>query len=731
MMRLRLNAILVLSLLALSLKVMAQARPGWEVYSPWGEGAVVYDFEKQLATATNGVVIKYQNTVLTADTVSWNERSGEAIADGDVRVQRGGETWVSQHLIYNFYTHQLQAGQFRMGQPPAYAGGQGLRGELTNRVYVATNAVVTSDDVANPSVKIRASYIRVEPGRRIVAHNAVVYVMDVPVFYFPYYSRRLGPRANTFNFVPGYRSSFGPFLLADYTWFLNDELDGKLHLDYRERRGVGTGPDLNFHLGRWGDGTLRYYYLHDIDPNVDAAAGASIPQNRERVYFAYQANPLTNFNVKAMVRYQGDTNIIREFFEHEYRDDPQPNTFIEANKFWNNVSLDLYAQPRVNDFLETVESLPEVRLTAFRTQLGNSPFYYESQSSAGYYRRLFPELDSLTLGTNYEAGRVDTYHQITLPHTFFGWLNVAPRVGGRYTYYNGDSGPGQPSEQQSRGVFNTGAEVSFKASQLWPAVHSGVLDLDGVRHIVEPSVNYVYVPAPNLPPRQLPQFDYQLPSLRLLPIDFPDYNDIDSIDSENVMRFGLHNKLQTKRNGAVVNFLDWNLYTDWRIKPRADQTTFSDLYSDLILRPRSWLGLESITRYDPERGQLNLAYHTLTLRPNSTWSWSIGHFYLANDVPDFPGLGNNSLISIFYYRVNENWGFRLYHRFEALTGSLQEQAYSVYRDMRSWTAALTFRTRDNPTGPQDVTVAFTFSLKAYPRYGVYDDMAYGNLLLGP
>jgi len=65
----------------------------------------------------------------------------------------------------------------------------------------------------------------------------------------------------------------------------------------------------------------------------------------------------------------------------------------------------------------------------FRQQIGGSPFYYESESSAGYFRRRVP-----TPGTNdYEAFRGDTYHQITLPQHFFGWLNVAPRVGGRFT----------------------------------------------------------------------------------------------------------------------------------------------------------------------------------------------------------------------------------------------------------------------------------------------------------
>ena len=37
--------------------------------------------------------------------------------------------------------------------------------------------------------------------------------------------------------------------------------------------------------------------------------------------------------------------------------------------------------------------------------------------------------------------------------------------------------------------------------------------------------------------------------------------------------------------------------------------------------------------------------------------------------------------------------------------------------MRSWTAALTFRVRNDVGSPNDFTVAFTFSFKASPRYG--------------
>ena len=85
-----------------------------------------------------------------------------------------------------------------------------------------------------------------------MARHATLYVGGVPVFYFPYYSRKLGPRANNFSFVPGYRSSFGPFLLSSYNFFLNDQLDGSVHVDYRERRGFGVGAGLELSPGPLG-----------------------------------------------------------------------------------------------------------------------------------------------------------------------------------------------------------------------------------------------------------------------------------------------------------------------------------------------------------------------------------------------------------------------------------------------------------------------------------------------
>jgi LPS-assembly protein len=733
----QLGAILAL---ALSLLAFPGALRGADLV-PWvitplpGGNYPVYDLITGLATATNGVMIVYGDAVLTAQQVVANQNTGDVIADGKVRIQQGEQLWVSEHLLYNFYTHQIQGEQFRTGHSPVFTAGEGLGGDVTNRTYMATNALITSDDISTPLIKIRAKRIKIIPGRRIEAHQATLYIGNVPVFYFPFYSRNLTEHAPHFYFLPGYRTSFGPFLLSTYTWWLNDELDGAFHVDYRQKRGPGVGPDLNYHLGQWGSGTFKYYYLHDTDTAADNL-GVPIPENRQRVYFSYDANPATNLYAKALVRYDSDFAVLRDFFQGEYNRDPQPDSFFELNKLWQNFSVDAYVQPRVNNFLQTVERLPDIRLTGYRQQIGASPLYYESESSVGYYKQVFAQdagTNAPPPGPSYEAARADTYHQVLLPETFFGWLNVTPRVGGRFTYYSEASGPGATTDEQYRGVFNTGAEVSFKASRVWPEIENSFFEVDGLRHIIEPSANYVFVPSPSVAPNQLPQFDYELPSLRLLPLDFPDYNAIDSVDSQNVIRWGLHNKLQTKRDGQVANLIDWNVYADWRLQPRSDQTTFSDLYSDLYFKPRSWLTLESLIRYDIHGGDFRMAFHTLTFRPNNVWSWSLGHYYLRDDVTPSPtalGLGNNVLSSIMFYRLNENWGFRMGHYFEARTGTLQEQSYSLYRDLRSWTAALTFRVMQNIVGPADYTVAFTFSLKAFPHYGQGNDAVGAYSLLG-
>ena len=688
-----------------------------------GSGDVSLSERTGIATATNGFKVLYGEVSLSADYGMVNTKTGDSVAQGNVRIERGAQVWQGERIEYNFETGKLLTENFRTGKSPFFVRGQVVGGDQKAGVYVAGTSLVTTDDHAGPGYSIHAKTIVVVPGEYIEARNATLRLGSVPVFYFPYYRRSLRHHPNHWTLTPGYRSSEGLYLLTSYNWYWNERLDGAVHLDGRTKRGVGLGPDFNWHLPKFGEGTAGYYYLHDIEPGEDPF-DQPIRTDRQRAFLTHFAEPRSNFTARLAVRYQSDAFVIRDFFESEYRENVQPKSFLEVNQLWRNFSLDLVAQPQVNTFFETVERLPDVKLTGFRQQIGPTPVYYESESSAGYYRRNFAS------GTtnDYAAGRADTYHQLVMPFTFFNWLNLAPRVGGRFTHYTEANGEGTTTEAEDRGVFNTGAELNFKASRLWAGARSKFWQADGLRHIIQPSFNYVFVPNPSRSPRELPQFDYELPSTRLLPIEFPDYNAIDSIDSQNVVRLGLRNKLQTKRGGTVQNMIHWALFTDWRLDKREDQGTFSDVFSDLETRPFSWLTLNSEVRYNVDDGALQISDHRGIIAPNDTWSLTLGHRYVRDDL--LLGTGNNLFFSTIYYRFNENWATRVSHHFEARDGTLEEQYYTIYRDLRSWTAALTFRVRENRSGPTDYTVAFVASLKAFPRFDLGDDRAKPSLFLG-
>lgn len=689
------------------------------------ESEVEHDFEGNLWIGRYGVKVNYGPTELIANQVVLSQDTGDVIADGNVRLRNEGNYWTGDHLEYNLKLKKIKSDSFRAGYAPFYVKGIRLDATTDDKTYTAQQALITSDDVTNPTFKIRAKSMRIRLGESIDATNATVYFGRTPVMYLPKYHRNLHKHSAYWSFTPGYRSRFGPYLLSSYHFPITTNIEAAVNMDLYQKRGLGFGPDLAWDFGKWSDGLFRYWYIRDNLPGTDPE-GKKIRPDRHRIMFWDKATLNTNLTAKIVVNQQTDPQVIRDFFETEYRRNSQPRSFAEVDQLWKNWGLNVMAQPQINNFEETVERLPDVKLSGFRQEIGASPLFYESESSAGYFRFQ----SGLPNGTNYAAMRADTFHQILLPQTYFGWLNFIPRMGGRFTHYGETEGAGTTTSEKERFVFNTGAEVSFKASRVYKDAESDLLDVHELRHIIEPSLNYVFVPHPTRSPGELPQFDREIPSLRLLPLDFPDYNAIDSVDSENVVRLGLRNKLQTKRENDIQNLVNWALYTDWRLHPRTGQTTFADIYSDLDIRPRSWLTFNSETRYDVKFHQFNGAYHTITIAPNDVWSIRLGHRYFRGG-PEF-GLDsdNNTIFSSIFYKFNENWAARMTHHFEARDGTLEEQYYTVYRDFRSWTSAFTLRLRANRAGPSDWAVAFTFQFKAFPRYKLGADRDYPSILLG-
>jgi len=707
----------------------AEPQERWSLETLSKDGRVTFG-QGGLAQGSGGVHVRYwskdgKEAELTAGKIQLNQASGDIKAEGAVFLRGEGHLWRGEQLEYNFKTRVMKAAEFRTGSGPFFVGGLSLETDKNSNHHTATDAFFTTDDLADPGYRIRCRKLTLIPGKSLETEDATLLIGSVPVMYWPKYSRSLETHGDYWVVTPGYRSLYGPYVLGTYHRAFTTNFSADLHLDYRQKRGLGVGPDFNYDAGRWGQGEFKFYYAHD-DTAGAGPTGRPLDSDRHRISFSHRVEIRTNLTVKAVIREQSDAFVIRDFLEHEYQRDIQPSSFFELNQLWPNWSLNILAQPRINDFFETVERLPDVKLTGFRQQIGVTPLFYESESSVGYYKHEFAD----NIAPDFAAWRADTYHQVLLPRQFFGWLNVTPRVGGRLTHYGETEGLGATPTEANRGVFNTGVEVTLKYHTTLPNKEIPWLQAKGIRHIMEPGINYAYVPSPNRLPPTLPQFDAELGSLRLLPLEFPDYNAIDAVDSQNVFRFSLRNLVQTKRHDQIDTLLNWALYTDWRVKPRAGQGTFADAFSDLDFKPRDWLTLTSETRYDIDNGRFRIADHRATISPEDHWSLALGHRYVRNDPLFLGGPGNNLFTTSFYYRINENYALRTRHFFEARDGRMEEQYYTLYRDFRSWVGALTFRVRDLRNGSQDYTIGVTFNLKAFPRYKLGQDRDNPALLLG-
>src|SRR6185436_14810637 len=112
-----------------------------------------------------------------------------------------------------------------------------LLAEQSNNTYRASQSFITTDDLAEPGFRIRGQTMILVPGEYVEMKHATLYLGDIPVFYWPYYRRRLVDHPLNFEFLPGYRSLYGAYLHTTINASWTSDLSAEFHVDYRVKRG--------------------------------------------------------------------------------------------------------------------------------------------------------------------------------------------------------------------------------------------------------------------------------------------------------------------------------------------------------------------------------------------------------------------------------------------------------------------------------------------------------------
>jgi LPS-assembly protein len=660
------------------------------------------DAKASIIRARGNVVIRRGTIVLRAERAEYNATTKVVSVEGNVHLVYEDGEWRGPRLTYDFASDSASFEEYRGFHVPWFAGGR--KAEKVGRRLIVTDGFITTCEYDEPHFRLTAG--RVEITReRLRARGVALRVGKVPIFWFPYFSTAFADKVVFMEIVPGRSSRWGYYVLGAHTLRINPSVEATVHADYRSRRGPGGGVDLAYRVAKTGAGTLKAYYADDERPKDADDAGDVIGHTRYRLQLHHRQE--LGGDIVAMTRLNAlsDPDVLEDFFEREFQLEAQPDSFTEITRTAPTHTLSLFTRHQLNDFFETTERVPELRFDAVRQRLFDGPVYYEGETSLAFLQRSFAENTGLG---EYDSARVDSFHQLLYPRVFGGWLSVVPRVGGRATYYDNSPTSGGPAIV--RGVFNTGVELATKAACKYD-VSNDAWDIHGLRHIIEPSLLYAYVPTPNRRPQELLQFDTLRPTTRLLPIEFPQYRDVDFIDLTNTLRPGLRNRLQTKRNGGEIwDLAEWSIYADFRIDKPEGVTRISDVFNEMRLRPTRWSYASLFSRVDPNDGVLRELNTDVGLLGGADWSAALETRFLQAD---------SSLLALrLYAKLTDNWAVRIYQRFEARESRWEEQDYALERDLHCWTAALSFRYRDQRVGPDDFRVFIALTLKALPEYRI-------------
>ncbi len=647
---------------------------------------VEYETGRGKVVAEGHVTVVRGDVSLVCDRLEFLRGEQTAIARGHVTLRRPDGTLSGDRMRFDFTTMTGRFLKARMSFPPLYGSAEEIAKVGENHIRMSRGFLTTSD-FDDPEFRFVARRVDVFPGDKAVARDVRLQVGRVPVFFLPRFTQDLRDRKPTFLMTPGYDKEWGAFLLTRYRFQLNGALRGTLHLDYRERRDVAEGIDLDYRTRDYGEGLVRLYYMNErrIGAKRIWQERTRPTVERERFKAEWRHKWDIDDRTQAILQYYrlSDADFLKDYFEREFDRDPTPKTYVLLTRVFPSGTLGFRAEGRVNRFVSAVERLPEVSYSLTERALGRTGLFLRNTSA-------FADLvkkEASPSGVRAKTMRFDTDTTVSYPMKI-GFIEVKPFVGGRETYYSRTAAADERSVL--RGMFRTGADLSTKFYRIYDVETERFgLHIHRLRHIVSPSLSYRYDHDPTVPAGKLDAYD-----------------DVDTLARSHRLTLALENKWQTKQDRRTRDLARVVVDSDFLFKEDPGKGGFNNVNLDVETKPYDWFALYFDGRYDAAAERLAEANVDVYVNdPDGRWYAKLGKRFNV-DVDD-------QLTSELGCTLNRKWSLRVYHRYDLDTGTLKEQQYNVRRDLHTWTLDVNL----NQTRGRGTELWLVFTLKAFPDIG--------------
>jgi hypothetical protein len=649
---------------------------------------------------------------LTCHKLTVNTQTKDAEAEGDARLDDKQGVIEGTKIKYNFQTKTgiIIDSKFRSNP---YFGKADKTQKISDNEFIARKGYFTSCNYDNPHYRIKSRKINVFPGDKIQTRDDTFYFGRAPLFYLPQYNHSLREPIMHVQLMPGKSKIWGPYILSATRYKLTDNMSGRIYFDYRTKLGVAEGFGTSYTAPQFGKGDFKYYYTQERDHTLPK-------ENRNpRIFQRYlirwrhkwvideqtDLTPEYYKIVDSKMAIQGSQyNFLKDYFFREYEKDTQPLSYVLLHHSFNYSSLDFLMQKRANRWYSPgyLEKLPEIKYTLSSFQIGESPFYIDNNSSVGNFNKKNTSTMTPTANdTNPDAhvNRFDTSNKLSFAMKV-AFLNLTPYVMSRQTFYDHRA---VTSTIAPRTIFYSGLDASTKFYRIFNVKSDFLgLDINGLRHIITPTIGYAYNHEPTVLSNKLRQID-----------------GIESINRNNSASLGLSNKLQTKRNNRSVDVIDFNVTSSYSfINPETSARRgggLSDFLFDLKLLPYSWMRIDADATYthsgprsDPKYNHFSNAGYDINFVWEKERSFSVGHHYLIK--------GGNEITYNLKWRLNPKWKFSVYQRYYRghetnRARGLREQEYAISRDLHCWIWDITYNVKRG----YGESIWFVFRLKAFPE----------------
>ena len=556
----------------------------------------------------------------------------------------------------------------------------------------------------------------------ILMKNNFFQIYGVPVLWLPvlYKPSDLSSFGGKIEF--GSQSEWGWYIRTAKHFKLTDDpyWNMNLMLDWYEKRGIGYGlssdlltPESATEFSFYGIYDRNRYMSWDRDLLPGAPHYLEDNSRLKIPYYRYEVrtNNLTHVTNRLDFRMQidliSDFEYLRDFYTDRFHSEYEPPTYASLEYQHDRFTASAYMTIRINDFYSTVDRLPELRLDFHRQELFAN-LYYQGETSLTPLFMRWRRFDRDIPGDenwhirNYGTLRFDSLHMLYYPIKIWD-INIIPRTGIRLTAYSSssereigtnelasmfmaDEVEGIPwgtrvTNYDSKGgskfrvIGELGVEVNTKFYHTWQNVKSAFWGLDGLRHVAVPYINYTYIPRPTVNADNLYYFD-----------------EIDRISEQHFIRTGIVNRLQTRRNGAIHEWLSLENYWDFFIH---DSEKFNHIGD-----------FGTIFRFRPFTGLTISAELLLDIGNNNEHDVEVVRGGKKSGRPGIGGTAINRLTTSIDYRFAPEW--RIYASYVYSDAYTQRSIYSMGDQFATMTATSMMFTPT--TRSQTINGGFEFPL---------------------